>query len=167
VIGKVNRIAILLVTLFCIVGCDHVTKEIARSELVIGETISFFGDTLRLQHIENPGAFLGMGGALSSEIRQIIFLFGGTVVVGLALIWAFSSRNLNRFQTIGAALICGGGIGNMIDRYTQNGYVTDFLNLGFGNFRTGIFNVADFALLAGIAMVFFLATREESPEKIS
>ena len=165
-IGKVNRVAIILVTVFLCVGCDHVTKEIARSQLVVGETMSFFGDTLRLQHIENPGAFLGMGSTLSSEVRKVIFLFGGTVIVGLALIWSFGSKNLNRFQTIGAALMCGGGIGNMIDRYTQNGYVTDFLNVGINSFRTGIFNVADSTLMLGVSMIFLLGTREALPERV-
>ena len=163
-ISKANRIAILLVTVFLCVGCDHVTKEIARSQLAVGETVSFFGDTLRLQHVENPGAFLGMGSNLSSETRTLVFLFGGTAVVGLALIWSFGSQHLNRFQTIGAALMCGGGIGNMIDRYTQSGYVTDFLNIGVNNFRTGIFNIADFALLTGVSMIFLLGTRRTGLE---
>ena len=72
-INKANRIAILLLTIFFCVGCDHVTKEVARSQLALGETMSFFGDTLRFQHIENPGAFLGMGSTLSSEIRKVVF----------------------------------------------------------------------------------------------
>ena len=163
-ISKANRIAILLVTVFLCVGCDHVTKEIARSQLAEGDSMSFFGDTLRLQHVENPGAFLGMGSTLSSEIRKVVFLFGGTLVVGLALMWSFGSKHLNKLQTIGAALVCGGGIGNMIDRYTQNGYVTDFLNIGINNFRTGIFNIADFALLIGVLMVILLDTRKALPE---
>jgi signal peptidase II len=58
-------------------------------------------------------------------------------------------------QTIAAALVCGGGLGNLIDRFSQHGYVTDFLNLGIGSVRTGIFNVADFALLFGLGMLVF------------
>jgi signal peptidase II len=60
---------------------------------------------------------------------------------------------MNTYQTVGAALICSGGIGNLIDRLTHGGYVTDFLNVGIGPLRTGIFNVADFVLLVGLGII--------------
>jgi signal peptidase II len=60
---------------------------------------------------------------------------------------------MNTYQTVGAALICSGGLGNLIDRLTHGGYVTDFLNVGIGPLRTGIFNVADFALLVGLGII--------------
>jgi signal peptidase II len=60
---------------------------------------------------------------------------------------------MNTYQTVGAALICSGGLGNLIDRLTHGGYVTDFLNVGIGPLRTGIFNVADFVLLVGLGII--------------
>jgi signal peptidase II len=56
-------------------------------------------------------------------------------------------------QIVGAALICGGGLGNVIDRVSQGGNVTDFLNVGVGSVRTGIFNFADMALMLGVALL--------------
>jgi signal peptidase II len=41
----------------------------------------------------------------------------------------------------------------MIDRFNRHGHVTDFLNVGISALRTGIFNVADFALLVGVALL--------------
>jgi hypothetical protein len=58
------------------------------------------------------------------------------------------------------ALVLAGGIGNLIDRVLHDGLVTDFLNLGIGSIRTGIFNVADMALTTG-ALVLVLACRVE------
>ena len=55
------------------------------------------------------------------------------------------------------SLIAGGGVGNWIDRVTNDGRVTDFLNVGVGNLRTGIFNVADMVLMAGVA-IFMLSS---------
>jgi signal peptidase II len=55
-------------------------------------------------------------------------------------------------------LIASGGVGNWIDRLTNDGRVTDFLNLGIGSLRTGIFNVADMVLMAGVAL-FLLGSR--------
>jgi signal peptidase II len=49
-----------------------------------------------------------------------------------------------------------------MDRLTRHGYVTDFLNLGVGPLRTGIFNVADFVLLVGLGMFVAIGLRRGS-----
>jgi len=46
----------------------------------------------------------------------------------------------------------GGGASNLIDRASR-GHVVDFLNLGVGSLRTGIFNVADVAVLLGAVLI--------------
>jgi signal peptidase II len=150
------RLTLLLVTMVGCVGCDQVTKVAARTYLTAGTTVTFFHDTLRLQRAENPGAFLGIGESLPVPVRTILFAFGGALLVVSAIIWALRAQRMNAVQTIGAALICSGGVGNLIDRFGRHGYVTDFLNVGIGPLRTGIFNVADFALLLGVA-VFVLS----------
>ena len=50
------------------------------------------------------------------------------------------------------ALFIGGGVSNWIDRLLH-GRVVDFLNVGIGSLRTGIFNVADVAIMAAVAML--------------
>ena len=150
---KVVRLAVLLTIMVSCVGCDQVTKSAARSQLVSGATISLFHDTVRLQHVENPGAFLGMGDSLPIGIRNILFTFGGVVLVGAAIVWTLRQRYMSTVRTTGAALVCSGGLGNLIDRLHQNGYVTDFLNVGIGPVRTGIFNIADLVLLVGLVLI--------------
>jgi signal peptidase II len=51
------------------------------------------------------------------------------------------------------ALVLGGGSSNLIDRFVNDGYVVDFINLGAGPIRTGIFNVADVAITAGVLLL--------------
>jgi signal peptidase II len=75
------RLAILLTTIVGCVGCDQVTKQVAREHLNSGSTISFLHDSVRLQHIENPGAFLSMGAALPTNVRSMLFTFGGAALV--------------------------------------------------------------------------------------
>jgi len=147
------RIAVILLTVLGCVGCDQVTKSIARHQLPPQQVISLFNDTVRLVHAENSGAFLSLGDGLSSTARRALFTLGGAVVVIGTAVWAFRSRRMRVPQMIGAALICGGGLGNVIDRVSNGGHVTDFLNVGFGTVRTGIFNVADMALMLGLALL--------------
>ena len=66
-----------------------------------------------------------------------------------------------RIAQIGLCLIFGGGVSNLIDRVAR-GWVIDFLNVGIGSLRTGIFNVADMALMLGVAIV--LLTGHRPPE---
>lgn len=147
------RIGIILLTLFACVGCDQVTKRLARDHLSPGAPVSFLNDTLRLQYTENPGAFLSLGQGLPEMVRHVVFIFGGIVFVCVALLWAFRSKGVSRAQVIGAALMCGGALGNVIDRLTHDGRVVDFLNVGIGPLRTGIFNVADMALMVGVVLL--------------
>ena len=50
----------------------------------------------------------------------------------------------------------------MIDRVTRCGAVSDFLNLGIGSVRTGVFNLADLYLMIGVALFLFVALREST-----
>jgi signal peptidase II len=147
------RIAVILLTVFGCVGCDQVTKSIARHHLPPQQVISLLNDTVRLEHTENSGAFLSLGDGLSGTTRGVLFTLGGAVMVVGTAVWAFRSRRLGVMQIVGAGLICGGGLGNVIDRVSQGGHVTDFLNIGLGGVRTGIFNAADMALMLGLALL--------------
>jgi signal peptidase II len=141
------------------VGCDQATKSIARAQLTLGDTHSYLGDTFRLVYSENPGAFLSMGATLSKPVR--IALFQGMIaLIVLGLLWAAVFKpKTSKWQTIGLTLLAASGTGNLIDRLLYDGRVTDFINIGIGSLRTGIFNIADAIGMIGVA-VFLLASRE-------
>jgi signal peptidase II len=150
------------------VGCDQVTKGVARAHLVLGESQSFLRDTVRLTYVENSGAFLSFGDALPGHVKSTIFIVGvGLISLG-ALLAALFARSLGQWQVVALSLIASGGIGNWIDRLTNDGRVTDFLNVGLGSLRTGIFNVADMVLMAGVALYFLGSVRRPTqPERLS
>jgi signal peptidase II len=149
---RISRVAVIVLVLSSCVGCDQITKSIVRAHLPEGKSILLLDGTVRLQHAENPGAFLSLGQSLAEPMRRVLFTVGGAFLVGIALLWTLSVQSTGVLQTIGAALISGGGLGNLIDRIVQ-GHVTDFLNVGVGGLRTGIFNCADVALMLGIVLV--------------
>ena len=68
----------------------------------------------------------------------------------------------SRLAMVGLVLFLSGGASNLIDRFAF-GSVIDFLNVGFGPFRTGIFNVADIAIMLGVALLLFEGYRAERP----
>jgi signal peptidase II len=77
-----------------------------------------------------------------------------SIGIAATLLYALFADHAGRIQILALSLICAGGVGNLIDRWTL-GYSTDFLNLGIGPIRTGIFNVADVALMAGCFLIFW------------
>ena len=143
--------------LFATVGCDQATKQIARVSLGHHETRSFLGDVLRFEHAENPGAFLSFGAGLTDSAR--FWIFTGLVIA--FLLWAsyrlFKDPDMNWSQTVGWTLVVAGGFGNVIDRVAK-GSVTDFIFVGYGPIHTGIFNVADMAIVAGVICLFFASS---------
>ena len=150
---KLSKVVTLLLVLFGTVGCDQATKVVARKHLQGMETMSYLGDTFRLTYAENHGAFLGLGSTLPEGVRTLIFtVFVAIFLVGLG-VWLFRGEAKSYTAIVASSLIIGGGIGNLIDRIAFDGGVTDFLNIGIGTLRTGIFNVADVWIMAGVFLL--------------
>ena len=151
--SRFSRCLLVALVLVSCVGCDQISKSAARHYLPGTGIHSFLSDTFRLQYAQNPGVFLSLGESLSPAVRYGGFIIGvGVFVLGL-LIWAVAASRLSWLQRVGIAAMGAGGIGNLIDRVRFDGVVTDFLNLGLGALRTGIFNVADAILMLGVVVL--------------
>ncbi len=140
------------------VGCDQASKQAAIHWLSDAPTFSFLEDTVRLTYIENHGAFLGMGNSWPEPVRLVLFTLMSAVMVVGALIYGVrlyaGARSWREaVPALGTALIAVGGLGNVIDRVVRDGAVVDFMNIGIGPLRTGIFNVADVQIMAGLALL--------------
>lgn len=150
-----NKILILLFVSFICIGCDQYTKHTARQFLAGKASINFMGDSFRLTYAENSGAFLSLGANLPTYLRQIIFVFLTSLFLIIFLFFVLRSQNVNTLAVYSSALILGGGIGNLIDRVVNQGAVVDFMVIVVGPFRTGIFNLADLAIMAGVLLFAF------------
>lgn len=135
------------------VGCDQVTKAVARHVLEGTGMHQYLGGLLLVVYTENSGAFLSLGDTWPAAVRQIVFVFFSALILAATIGYTLLSRTLSKGATVGLACIVGGGLGNMVDRIARGGMVTDFLNVGIGPVRTGIFNVADLFITTGAAIL--------------
>ena len=135
------------------IGCDRVTKHVAATTLAGAPSRAYFAETVWLGYVENSGGFLSVGAALPPGARTVIFTVG-TGMLLLALTVIAIRGGLNGSPALGLALFIAGGASNWIDRVVR-GSVVDFVNVGIGSVRTGVFNVADVAIMIG-AVVFAL-----------
>ena len=137
---------------------DLITKVWARESLD-GKTYSFLDNCLVFQHSENRGAFLSLGAGLDPKVRFWIFTVGiALLMVGL-LYFLIRNRDLPLSQTIAYTLVTAGGMGNLADRVMKES-VTDFINMGIGPIRTGVFNIADMAIMTGTFILIYLGFRK-------
>ncbi len=81
--------------------------------------------------------------------------FGVAVALVAMLIYCLASSSSNPVTVPALALVIGGGTSNLIDRLYYGGYVVDFLNVGVGSVRTGIFNFADVFIMVGVLLLIF------------
>jgi signal peptidase II len=155
---SLKKILILLIILLACVGCDQGTKYTARHFLADRPTLTYMGDTFRLEYAENSGGFLSVGARLPGKLRQAVFItLVSLFLIGL-LFFTLYNKEFNTLAVSSGALIISGGFSNLIDRVINKGLVIDFMNVGIGPIRTGIFNVADMAIMTGIFMlaVFYI-----------
>lgn len=144
-------------------GCDQATKRIAVDRLAAAPPLSLAGDVVRFELAANPGGFLSLGAQLPDGARRLVFVaLVPALLLGLCAL-ALRARPVSAGTAAALGLVAGGGLGNWLDR-VREGAVTDFVSLGVGGLRTGIFNVADVAVIAGVLLLAF-ARAGDGPER--
>jgi signal peptidase II len=132
------------------VGCDRVTKHLATEWLAGEPPRSYLGDTLRLTYAQNTGGFLSLGENLPEVARTAVFTVA-TAAALVALVVLAVRGAVSGYRLAALTFFVAGGASNWLDRALR-GSVVDFLNVGVGSVRTGVFNVADMAIMLGAAL---------------
>ncbi len=135
---------------------DQSTKTWAAENLVGQSPRLFLNGFFQFLYAENPGAFLGLGGDWSRPVRFIIFAV--VVLLGLGgMLWYLIKKEDSRLNLFAYSFILAGGCGNLWDRVAHDrGHVVDFMLIDvWGPLRTGVFNVADVAIVIGVLLALF------------
>ena len=150
----VKRLLLIVFVLLACVGCDQSTKMYAEARLPRSRPLSLLSDTVRLQVVHNEGSFLSLGASAPKAWRLATLRVGVSAMLLGLLAYALFVKNGRAPFIFALALVLAGGASNLVDRFVNDGYVVDFINLGAGPIRTGIFNVADVAIMVGVFMLF-------------
>jgi signal peptidase II len=114
----------------------------------------------------NEGISLGLLNATNPVGRWMLVALTSIIAIGVA-VWI--GREKNKVDQVALGMVLGGALGNILDRILH-GYVTDFLDLHFGEWRPFlIFNVGDAAISIAVVILLlraFLTRKEESKETI-
>jgi len=141
---------------------DVITKTLVQRHFYLYEQVDLIGEYLRLTFIYNPGAAFGIHvGPYSRLVFLALSLVALAALAGMY--WVTPARDRMRLTAI--SLICGGALGNMVDRVRSPMGVIDFLDIGFGDLRWPIFNVADIAVTTGAVLLALSLWREEREDE--
>jgi len=155
---RLSKTALFIVIVASVLLVDYTTKRLVQNSLTLYEQIDIIGDYVRLTYIFNPGAAFGIH---VGDYSRFLFL-GLSIVALLALggmYWA--TPTIDRSRLVAIALICGGALGNLIDRLRSERGVVDFLDVGVGTIRWPVFNVADIAVTTGAVILALSLWNEE------
>jgi signal peptidase II len=138
---------------------DVVTKAIAVRALVPQRLPHpVWGSALRFTLVYNPGAAFGLHlGPLSRWIFTALTI---VALVILARLYRSTMRG-DSARVLALALVCGGAIGNLLDRLRSDLGVVDFIDVGFGDARWPTFNVADMAVSCGAVLLAYVLWQED------
>lgn len=153
------RAMVIALTTALIIAADQITKHLAKVHLKGRGVIRVVGELFIFHFAENEGAFLGLGSSWAPPFRFIILTLIPLGVLAVVIYYLIRSKPTNPVQSIGLSLILGGGVSNIVDRILHSGKVIDFMNLGIGRLRTGIFNIADLCIMGG-SVLLFLSLRD-------
>ena len=143
-----------------VVLADAFTKILAVDRLMPSRLPrEVLGETLRLTLVFNPGAAFGLH--LGPYSRWI---FTALTLGALVLLWELyrSTRAGDFVRTLALSLVCGGAVGNLVDRLKSGRGVVDFIDVGVGAVRWPTFNVADMAVSCGAVLLAIVLWREDA-----
>lgn len=153
-----SKAAVLVLILLGVLVLDVSTKLLVQRYFHLYQQIDVIGEYVRLTYIYNPGAAFGIHlGVYSRQIFLVLSLIALSALIGMY----WYTPAMDRVRLVAIALICGGAIGNLIDRVRSENGVVDFIDIGIGDVRWPVFNVADMAVTTGAIILALSLWKEE------
>jgi signal peptidase II len=117
-----------------------------------------FGDLVRFTLVYNPGAAFGLHvGQYSRWVFMVLTLIALVILGRLYR----ATRAGDPTRVFSLALVCGGALGNLVDRVRSPMGVVDFIDVGLADARWPTFNVADMAVSIGAFLLAWVLWGEE------
>jgi len=145
--------------IIAVVVSDVVTKWIAYTSLTTAPyPREVFGEAVRFWLVYNRGAAFGIHVGDYSRWVFLALTIAALVILGRLY---RQTRAGDTMRTLSLALVCGGAIGNLIDRVRWERGVVDFIDVGMGSMRWPTFNIADMAVSSGAFMLAWVLWGED------
>ena len=160
----IKTYAPLFLTASLVIALDQWTKWLVRENILVNtswlpENLYWLMPYARLVHVYNDGMAFGM-----LQGAGFAWVFAVLALVVTAAIFYFYNYADNWWMRLALGMQMAGALGNLIDRLTLGGFVTDFISVG----SFPVFNVADASITVGTAMLLlaiWIMERAEARQK--
>jgi len=147
-----------------VVAADQVSKYAVATFTAPGSLRVLLPGLLNLTHTTNTGVAFGILSNSSAPWRTPL-LVAFSLVVMAAIVWLLATdRAGSALGRCGMALILGGAAGNLLDRLVRRS-VTDFIDFHLGRYHWYTFNLADSAIVLGVALMLLELWRDRRPRR--
>jgi len=147
-----RRLVLLLVVAALVLVLDQWTKALALEHLSPIYARKVIEGCFSLVLVMNSGVAFGVFSGIDSSLKAYLLLAFSGVTVGLVLAYYFLDRELDTLAAFALALVVGGALGNMIDRWRFH-KVVDFLDFYWRGYHWPAFNLADCAITIGVGLL--------------
>ena len=158
-----NKYVKLVLVSGMVVLADQISKALILKYLPIHQSIPVISGFFDITHVRNPGGAFGLMANMGPTARTVVFMVISSLAVGLILYFYGKTPRRYALLATGFALIFGGAIGNLIDRF-RFGNVVDFLDFYIGSLHWPAFNIADSAITVGIFIFIYHLLFKKMPE---
>ena len=141
-----------------VVIADYFSKRMAMADLVYGMQRDVIGSWVRFTLVFNRGAAFG---TTVGESSRWIFTALALAILVVLIRMAHQASPAERWKLLALGMVCGGAFGNLIDRVRWMHGVVDFIDVGIGEHRFWVFNVADSAVSVGAVLLVLVLWAEE------
>ncbi len=156
---KLRHWIFLIIIASLVLAVDQISKNIIQHNMYLGQSIEIINPVFAITYSENSGASFGF----LPQAGDIFLVLAFTIVIGLFIFFPRipQSAVLTR---IGIALVCGGALGNAIDRLAH-GAVIDFIHYQIPGVVSNVSNLADHAIVIGVILILIDSWRSEGKKK--
>jgi signal peptidase II len=149
-LGPLTGLGVAVAAIAC--ALDQATKLFLLRVIDLGRVgVVDLTSMVDLRLVWNPGISYGLFQHESVEWQWALLAIKAVAIV---LLWAWLAHARSKLTAVALGLIIGGALGNAIDRLTY-GAVMDFVHFHVGSFSWYVFNVADSAIVVGVAGLFY------------
>ena len=152
---------------FVVIILDQLIKRYVHSEFDLGESYSVVPNFFDITYVRNPGAAFGLLRDLPDPFHAIFFFSVPPLAVLIILLILRQTQNEEKVSIIALSAICGGALGNYIDRI-RLGFVVDWLDFHYqSQWHYPAFNIADVAIVMGVGTIIISSFVKGDANKLS
>ena len=160
-----KKYLVLIAIALFVVGVDQLTKTYIHTAFTLGESVGVIKDFFSITYVRNEGAAFGF--LNEASFRRVFFLIIPVLAMMLILFMLHGVPQKDKVQILALSSIFGGALGNYIDRL-KLGFVVDFLDFHWKDvYSFPAFNVADMAIVCGVAVLMLLIVIETKQERLA